>query len=51
MILINTIDAYTPIMLNWLTGLPEGLMDIAQIYFKLCLVSSNPVRDIYYCNY
>ena len=19
--------------------------------FKLCVVSSNPVRDIYYCNY
>ena len=55
MILFNTIDIYTAIMLNWLLVACVAQwvehVNIAHVIFKLCDVSSNPVRDVYYCNY
>ena len=55
MVLFNTIDVYTAIKLKWLSvawvaQLIEHV-NIAHLFFKLCVVSSNPARDIYFCNY
>ena len=55
MVLFNTIDVYTAIKLNWLSvaWVAQWVehVNIALLYFKLCVVSSNPARGIYFCNY
>ena len=55
MALFNTKDVYTAIMLNWLSvdWVAQWIehVNIAHLYFKLFVVGSNPIRDIYYGNY
>ena len=55
MVLFNTIDVYTAIKLNWLSDAWVAQwvehVNIAHLYFRLCVASSNPARDIYFCNY
>ena len=55
MVLFNTIDVNTAIKLKWISvaWVAQWVehVNIAHLYFKLCVVSSNPARDIYFCNY
>ena len=55
MVLLITIYVYTAIKLNWLSvaWVAQWVehVNIAYLYFKLCVVSSNPARGIYFCNY
>ena len=55
MVLLNTIDVYTAIKLNWLSvaWVAQWIEHVTlhTYIFKLCFVSSNPARDIYFCNY
>ena len=51
-VLFSTIDVYTAIKLNWLSvaWVAQWVehVNIAHLYFKLCVVSSNPARDIFF---
>ena len=51
MVLFNTIDILTAIMLDRLSVACVAQwvehMNIAHLYFEVCVVSSNPLRDIF----
>ena len=57
MVIFNTIDIYiyryndqlAISCMRGLVGRPREYCIL--VFFKLCVVSSNPVRDTYYCNY
>ena len=53
MVLYITIDVYTAIMNTCLlvAFVAQWVEHVNIVIFKLCVVSSNPVRDIYYCSY
>ena len=54
MVLYITIDVYTAIMkkkmpIYCLRGSVGRAREYSTVIFKRCVVSSNPIRDIYYC--
>ena len=53
--MVLTIDLYTAIINNCLSVafIAQWVehVNIEQLFFKLCIVSSNPVRNMHYCNY
>ena len=55
MILYVTVNVYTAIMISYpiryLSGSGDRIRELSNFYFKHCVVSWNPIRNIYYCNY